>query len=70
MMEFVRAEREADWPLHIECLKAMMAYIFAAILGPVDVCQQVQDVRCTASVKEVLFVVGDKSSDDEDGVSE
>ena len=30
MMAFVRAEREADWPLHVLCVKEMMVYLFAA----------------------------------------
>ena len=30
MMMFVRAEREADWPLHLFCVKEMMRYFFAA----------------------------------------
>ncbi|KAL8583211.1 hypothetical protein ACOMHN_053724 [Nucella lapillus] len=30
MMAFVRAEREADWSLHGVCVKAMIAYQFAA----------------------------------------
>ncbi|KAL8595804.1 hypothetical protein ACOMHN_012222 [Nucella lapillus] len=30
MMAFVRAEREADWSLHVVCVKAMIAYQFAA----------------------------------------
>ena len=30
MMMFVRAEREADWPLHLLCVKEMMPYFFAA----------------------------------------
>jgi len=30
MMLFVRAEREADWPLHLYAVKEMMPYFFAA----------------------------------------
>ena len=30
MMMFVRAEREADWPLHIWTIQQMMLYFFAA----------------------------------------
>ena len=30
MMVYVRAEREADWPLHILAMKSMMPYFFAA----------------------------------------
>ena len=30
MMVYVRAEREADWPLHILAMKFMMPYFFAA----------------------------------------
>ena len=30
MMMFVRAEREADWPLHLWSVKEMMPYFFAA----------------------------------------
>ena len=30
MMEYVRAEREGDWLLHVYCVKAMMPYFFAA----------------------------------------
>ena len=30
MMMFVRAEREADWPLHLWCVKEMMPFFFAA----------------------------------------
>ena len=29
-MRFVRAEREADWPLHLEAFREMMPYYFAA----------------------------------------
>lgn len=31
MMKYVRAEREGDWPLHIETVKQMMPYFFAAV---------------------------------------
>ena len=30
MMMFVRAEREADWPLHLEAYRQMIPYFFAA----------------------------------------
>lgn len=30
MMMFVRAEREADWPLHLFCVKEMLPYFYAA----------------------------------------
>jgi len=30
VMMFVRAEREADWPLHLFCVKEMLPYFFAA----------------------------------------
>ena len=30
IMMFVRAEREADWPLHLFCVKEMMPFFFAA----------------------------------------
>ena len=30
MMMFVRAEREADWPLHLFCVKEMLPYFFGA----------------------------------------
>jgi len=30
MMLYVRAEREADWPLHIQAMKFMIPYFFAA----------------------------------------
>lgn len=30
MMMFIRAEREADWPLHLEALRMMLPYFFAA----------------------------------------
>ena len=30
MMVYVRAEREADWPLHIQAMKFMMPCLFAA----------------------------------------
>lgn len=30
MMLFVRAEREADWPLHLLATKMMMPYFFSA----------------------------------------
>lgn len=30
MMLFVRAEREADWSLHLWCLNQMIPYFFAA----------------------------------------
>ena len=30
MMVYVRAEREADWPLHILAVKLMLPYFFAA----------------------------------------
>jgi len=29
MMQFVRAEREGDWPLHLAAVTAMMPYFFA-----------------------------------------
>jgi len=29
MMVYVRAERKADWPLHIRAMKFMMPYFFA-----------------------------------------
>ena len=29
-MDFIRAERESDFPLHVACLKAMHSYFFAA----------------------------------------
>jgi len=29
-MLYVRAEREADWPLHIQAMKFMIPYFFAA----------------------------------------
>ena len=30
MMQFVRAEREGDWPLHLAAVAAMMPYFFAS----------------------------------------
>ena len=30
IMRFVRAEREADWPLHLEVFRQMLPYFFAA----------------------------------------
>ena len=30
MMMYVRAEREADWPLHLEAVERMLPYLFAA----------------------------------------
>ena len=30
MMMYVRAEREADWPLHLEAVERMLPYFFAA----------------------------------------
>ena len=30
MMLYVRAEREGDWPLHLEAVKLMMSYFFAS----------------------------------------
>jgi len=30
MMAFVRAEREADWPLHLWAVEQMMPYFFAS----------------------------------------
>lgn len=30
MMMFIRAEREADWPLHLEAFRMMLPYFFAA----------------------------------------
>ena len=29
MMLYIRAEREADWPLHMEAVKQVMSYIYA-----------------------------------------
>ena len=31
MMLFVRAEREADWPLHLWAVKEIIPYVFAAV---------------------------------------
>ena len=30
MMLYVRAEREADWPLHLKAVQLMLPYLFAA----------------------------------------
>ena len=30
IMMFIRAEREGDWPLHLEAFSLMMPYFFAA----------------------------------------
>ena len=30
MMVYVRAEREGDWPLHLQAVKLMMPYFFAS----------------------------------------
>ena len=30
IMMFVRAEREGDWPLHLEAFKQMIPYFFAS----------------------------------------
>ena len=30
MMQFVRAEREGDWPLHLSAVSAMIPYFFAS----------------------------------------
>ena len=32
MMLYVRAEREVDWPLHLQAVKLMMPYFFALIM--------------------------------------
>ena len=32
MMLYVRAEREGDWPLHLQAVKLMMPYFFALIM--------------------------------------
>jgi hypothetical protein len=29
MMQYIRAEREGDWPLHLEAVQQMMPYFFA-----------------------------------------
>ena len=30
MMLYIRAEREGDWPLHLEAVKQMMPYFYAS----------------------------------------
>lgn len=30
IMKFIRAEREADWPLHLAAVAEMMPYFFAS----------------------------------------
>jgi hypothetical protein len=30
MMQYIRAEREGDWPLHLEAVQQMMHYFFAS----------------------------------------
>ena len=30
MMQFVRAERDGDWPLHLSAVSAMIPYFFAS----------------------------------------